>query len=164
MFVQQSASQRNQRIAARALYATVGVACGNEIYGILHQQELRILTIEYGIVYAASFVLAFTFIWLTAKRNVQISITRAGLEISHDEDVVRFSWHDVKRAKQPAVLQRYWLFELKNTKRIKISTQYFSRTQIKQFNSLVTNINTNTGATAAATGISHPRIVDSNRR
>lgn len=171
MVVKQSAIQRNQRIAAKTLYVTLGVACGSEIYGILHQQDLRILTMEYSIVYATSFVLAYTFVWLTAKRNVQISATQTGLEISHDEDVVRFAWIDVKRIKQPAILRRYWLFELKNTKRIKIANYYFSRTQSKQFNRIVataTNPSVNrtrmNGATVTETRISHPRIASSSRR
>jgi hypothetical protein len=164
MVVQQSATQRNHRIAARALYATLGVACGGEIYGLLHQQYLRILTIEYSLLYATSFVLAFTFVWLTAKRNVQISITHAGLEISHDEDVIRFTWHDVKRAKRPAMWRRYWLFELNNTRKIKIATHYFSRKQVRQFNNLIVKVNTTRGNGAADTKITHPRVVNSSRR
>lgn len=166
MVVQQSALQRNQRIAVKALYATLGIACGSEIYGLLDQQYLRILTIEYNIVYATSFVLSFTFVWLTAKRNVQISIAHTGLEISHDEDAIQFSWNDVTRLKQPTILQRHWLFELKNTKRIKIHTHYFSRQQTQQFNHFVTqaaNARQATTTTADAK-IEHTRVADSNRR
>ena len=171
MVVQQSAIQRNRRIATRSLFATLGVASSAEIYGILQQQELRLLTLEYSLLYATSFVLAFTFIWLTAKRNVQIVISRTGLEISHDEDVLRFSWDDVKRMKQPSLLRRYWLFELKNTKRIKVTTRYFSAKQIKQFRTFLSQAiftasahATLTDATIAYPRISHPRIVNSNRR
>jgi hypothetical protein len=111
-------------------------------------------------------VLAFTFVWLTAKRNVKISITQTGLEISHDEDVVRFAWCEVKRAQQPAMLRRYWLFELKNTKKIKIPTQYFSRKQNKQFKRLITSATTARVNQVAATGtrINHPRVIDSSHR
>ncbi|KPJ91655.1 MAG: hypothetical protein AMJ53_11160 [Gammaproteobacteria bacterium SG8_11] len=161
MVVQQSPTQRNQRIAAKALYATIGVACGSEIYGLLHQQSLRILTLEYGLLYATSFVLAFTFVWLTAKRNVQIAITKYGVEISHDEDFVRFGWYEVKRIKPPLMLRRSWLFELKNTKRIKIATNYFSRQQNREIKHLVANI---TKHNASNGEISHPRVVNSGRR
>jgi len=166
MVVQQSTTQRNQRIAAKSLYATLGFACSIEIYGLLHQQQLSILSIEYSIVYAASFVLAFTFVWLTAKRNVRIAIAHSGLEISHDEDAIRFAWHEVKRVKLPVMLRRYWLFELKNTKRIKIHTHYFSRQQLRQFNRFVTQAVHTIRATTGATNsrISHPRIYDSNHR
>ncbi len=164
MVVQQSSTQRNQRIAVRAFYATLGVACGSELYGLLDQQDLRILTVEYGLLYTTSFVLAFAFVWLTAKRNVLISITQTGLEISHDEDVVRFAWHDVKHARQPAMWRRYWLFELKNTRKIKISTHYFSRKQIHQFNKIIINTNAARGNGTADSKITHPRVIDSGRR
>jgi hypothetical protein len=164
MVVQQNTAQRNRRITARALYATLGVACGSEIYGLFHQQYLRILTVEYGLLYATSFVLAFTYVWLTAKRNVQISVTQAGLEISHDEDVVHFAWHDVKQAKQPAIWRRHWLFELKNTRKIKISTHYFSRKQIQQFNKIIIRVTTTRGNSAADTQLTHPRVINSDRR
>ncbi|MCG6968358.1 MAG: YcxB family protein [Gammaproteobacteria bacterium] len=171
MVIQQSTTQRNRRIASNALFAMVGVACGVELYGISQQQQLRFLTLEYSLVYGTGFVLAFTFFWLTARRNVQIAISQTGLEISHDEDVIRFAWSDVKRVNQPSLLRRYWLFELKNTKRIKISTRYFSRIQIKQFNNFLSHaINTDaaqatlTDATVVYPSISHPRVMNSNRR
>ncbi|MGD8593870.1 MAG: hypothetical protein PVF82_13610 [Gammaproteobacteria bacterium] len=163
MVVQQSTTQRNQQVAARALYATLGIACGSEIYGLFHQQYLRILTVEYGLLYATSFVLAFTYVWLTAKRNVQISVTQAGLEISHDEDVVRFAWQEVKQTKQPAAWRRHWLFELNNTRKIKISTHYFSRKQIQQFNKIIIKVNTTRRNGAADTQITHPRVINSDR-
>lgn len=145
MVIQQSTAQRNQRIAANALYATIGLACGSELYGVFHQQYLRILTLEYSIVYATSFVLAYTFAWLTAKRNVQISITQSGMEISHDEDGIRFAWHEVKRVKQPAVLRRHWLFELTNSKKVKVSTHYFTKKQVKQLKNFIDSISGSTG-------------------
>ena len=166
MVVEQSTTKRNQRIAAKSLYATFGIACGIEIYGLVEQQDLLILTIEYSIMYTASFVLAFTFVWLTAKRNVRIAIADRGLEISHDEDAVRFAWHEINRVKPPSLLRRYWLFELKNTKRIKIHTHYFSRQQCRQFNRMVTQAAHMRRATTVVgkTRISHPRVVDTNRR
>jgi hypothetical protein len=171
MVVQQSATQRNRRVASKALYATLGLALCTEIYGLLHQQQLRFLTLEYSLLYATSFILAFTFIWLTAKRNMQIIVSQSGLEISHDEDVVRFAWREVKRMKQPSLLRRYWLFELKNTKRIKVTSQYFSRTQRKQFTQFLTQaINTDSThaplmeADFSHPRITHPRVINSNRR
>lgn len=178
MVVQQSAAQRNQRIALRALYATLGVACGIEIYAMLHEQTPRVLTLEYILVYATGFVLAFTFVWLTAKRNLRISISQMGVEMSHDEDMVRFAWHELKHAAKPNVLRRHWLFELNNAKRIKISTRYFSRKQIKQINRFISqvtatylgaksNVNSNhiqtTESTLVQPRITHPRIVDPHR-
>lgn len=171
MVVQQSATQRNRRVASKALYATLAMALCTEIYGVSHQQQLRFLTLEYSLLYATCFVLAFTFIWLTAKRNMQIIVSQSGLEISHDEDVVRFAWREVKRMKKPSLLRRYWQFELTNTKRIKITSQYFSRTQRKQFTHFLAQaVNTRSAhAPIMEAGISHPRIthprvINSNRR
>ena len=178
MVVQQSAAQRNQRIALRALYATLGVACGSEIYALLHEQTPRVLTPEYILVYATSFVLAFTFVWLTAKRNLRISISQMGVEMSHDEDTVRFAWHELKRAVKPNVLRRHWLFELNNATRIKISTRYFTRKQIKQIDRFVSQVTAGplsaksnassnhiqaTDTLLAPPRITHPRIVDPHR-
>lgn len=138
MVVQQSALHRNQRIAAKTLYIILMIAVAVEVYGILYDNDyLKVFTLEYGIVFVAGFVLAFTFVWLTAKRNIRILISNSYLEISHDEDTIRIAWRDVKKIKQPSLLRSHWLFELKQGRTIRIPENYFSKKQRKQLKTYI---------------------------
>ena len=99
----------------------------------MHQQNLALLTIENSVIFGTSFLLTFAFVWLTGKRNIQIIISDKGVEISHDEEIIRFAWRDVNNLEKPvAVIKPYWLFELKNAKKIKVSTRCFSKKQLRQ--------------------------------
>ena len=142
MVVQQSVIHRNQRIVLKALFATVSVALGIETYGIIHEEHLNILSVEYSIVFVAGFILTFTFVWLTAKRNIKITITQQGLEISHDEAIERFAWQEVKKINQPNILRSCWLFELNQEKTIKIPTKYFSKKQVKEIKIYINRLTT----------------------
>jgi len=136
--IEQSAGQRNQRIATKSLYSTLVIAAGIELYSLSYEQYMPLLIWEKIVIFATSFLLIFAFIWLTGKRNIQIKIANKGVEISHDEEIVRFSWQDVEHWQPPAfVIQPYWLFELKNTQRIKIFTRCFSRKQLRQIRDAV---------------------------
>lgn len=145
--IQQSASHRNQCIAAKSLYVTVGIIVVLELRARFYEQNPPLVTWEHSIIFATTFLLIFTYVWLTGKRNIQIKISTTDLEISHDEEISRFTWQEVKKWQQPVFIVRpYWLFELKNTQRIKISTRNFSKKQLKQIREAFTVISNRTAA------------------
>ena len=129
--IQQSAFQRNQRIAAKSFYATLSMGAVVEFFGISSDHYPPVLTWENSVIFATSFLLIFAYVWLTGKRNIQVRISDAGLEVSHDEEILRCTWNDVRRWQQPVfMVKSYWLFELKNARKIKISTRCFSKKQV----------------------------------
>jgi hypothetical protein len=131
--VQQSTGRRNQRVAAKSLYITLYIVAGIELYCLSQDQYLPFSLWEKSVIIGTSFLLIFAYVWLTGKRNMQIKISETGVEFSHDEEISRFTWGEVRKWRQPAVVVRpYWLFELKNTQKIKISTRHFSKKQLRQ--------------------------------
>jgi len=131
--IQQSSGQRNQRIAARSLYTTLAIIAALEFPGWLREQYSSLVSWENSVIFTSIFLLIFAYAWLTGKRNIQIKFSHSGVEISHDEEIVRFSWHEVKQWRQPMfIMKPYWLFELQNARKIKLSIRCFSIKQRRQ--------------------------------
>jgi hypothetical protein len=131
MVIKQSTAKRNQVIVWKAALLVLVVGAGIEVSGYLENERYRVLSTEYSILITASFILAFAYIWLTDKRNLKIEINDRGFEYSHDEGGARFTWFEIKKIKHPSVFRRFWIFELKQGKTLKIPTTHFDRKQVR---------------------------------
>jgi hypothetical protein len=142
MVVKQTAAQRNRKIAQKALFAPIAVAAGIELSGMAQGTSgiKPIHSIEYSVMVGACFILTYMYIWLTAKRNLQICIDEQGFELSHDEDSQRLRWYEVKAIKQPRLLRPWWVFEFKKGDKLKVVTTHFNSKQVKTINRKLSQI------------------------
>jgi hypothetical protein len=104
----------------KALLITLGILAGIEISGIIHQNYLKIFSLEYALVFLGCFLLAAFAAWITTSRKYQINLDDFGMQIINEEVSTTFRWDEVKALHRPNLMKDWWTFNLKQGGKVKL--------------------------------------------
>jgi hypothetical protein len=113
----------------KGLLVTLGIAVGIEISGIIHQNYLKIFSLEYALVFFGCFLLAAFATWITTSRKYQVKLDDMGMQIISEETSRSFRWDEVKTLHRPNFLRDWWTFTLKQGGKVKLMVAGVDKSQ-----------------------------------
>ena len=129
MMIKQNKSQVIRYSLTNSLTATLAIALGMEISGVIHQNYLKIFASEYALVLSICFVVSAFLLWITSSRKYQIKLDEEGVQIIDEENSRSFNWDEVKNIYHPTLIKHWWSFELNQGEKIKLRINKFSSQQ-----------------------------------